>query len=114
MSAFAPAAFPANGDAAARLAISSGVMPASLRWGWAVMAVLMALGGWVWAYKLVKGLNKYYREKRKAEQRADGSVRPGHGPEADLLTASEAKKYGLQYASHKKNKDWVAAKYVKI
>jgi ribosomal protein L11 methyltransferase len=33
-------------------------------------------------------------------------------PDLAIIT-DEAKKYGLQYVSHKKNKDWVAAKYIK-
>lgn len=33
-------------------------------------------------------------------------------PDLDIIT-EEARKYGLKYISHKKNKDWVAAKFVK-
>jgi ribosomal protein L11 methyltransferase len=33
-------------------------------------------------------------------------------PDLDIITV-EAGKYGLKYISHKKNKDWVAAKFVK-
>ncbi len=33
-------------------------------------------------------------------------------PDLDIIT-EEAGKYGLKYISHKKNKDWVAAKFVK-
>ncbi|WP_428330952.1 50S ribosomal protein L11 methyltransferase [Mucilaginibacter sp.] len=33
-------------------------------------------------------------------------------PDLDIIT-TEAAKYGLKYISHKKNKDWVAAKFVK-
>ena len=33
-------------------------------------------------------------------------------PDLEIIT-DEARKYGLKYISHKKNKDWVAAKFVK-
>ncbi|MDB5088825.1 MAG: ribosomal protein methyltransferase [Mucilaginibacter sp.] len=33
-------------------------------------------------------------------------------PDLDIIT-EEARKYGLKYISHKKNKEWVAAKFVK-
>ena len=33
-------------------------------------------------------------------------------PDLDIIT-EEARKYGLKYISHKKNKDWIAAKFVK-
>jgi ribosomal protein L11 methyltransferase len=33
-------------------------------------------------------------------------------PDLDIIT-EEARKYGLKYISHKRNKDWVAAKFVK-
>jgi ribosomal protein L11 methyltransferase len=33
-------------------------------------------------------------------------------PDLDIITA-EASKYGLKYISHKKDKDWVAAKFIK-
>jgi len=33
-------------------------------------------------------------------------------PDLDIIT-EETRKYGLKYISHKKNKDWVAAKFVK-
>ncbi len=34
-------------------------------------------------------------------------------PDLDIIK-DEASKYGLSYVSHKKTKDWVAAKFVKV
>ncbi len=41
---------------------NANALPHWLIYTWSVMSVLMAAGGWVWSYSLIKGLIKYYKK----------------------------------------------------
>lgn len=38
-------------------------LPKALTWWWSIMSVIMAIGGWIWSYQLIRGLVKFYKNK---------------------------------------------------
>ena len=43
-------------------------VPRWLTLSWSAMSILMTLGGWAWSYMLIRGLRKFYAQKKKAKQ----------------------------------------------